>query len=154
MEQNITPNTFALQVDNGNIPYLTEAAKWAKFLSILGFILCALMIIVALFAGTLLSASFSQIDSSLSSMGSAGSVVITVWLLLIALLYFFPSLYLFNFASKMQVAIRNNDQVNLNNSFKNLKSCFKFWGILLIIILCIYAIGITFAIVAGYSFSH
>lgn len=154
MEQNITPNTFALQVDNGNIPYLTEAAKWAKFLSILGFILCALMIVVALFAGTLLSASFSQFDSSLSSMGSAGSVFITVWLLLIALLYFFPSLYLFNFASKMQVAIRNNDQVNLNNSFKNLKSCFKFWGIFLVIILCIYAIAITFAIVAGYSFSH
>ena len=149
MEQNITPNTFGLQVDNGNIPYLTEAAKWGKFLGILGFILCALMIIGGLFAGTLFTASFSQLNSDFSSLGSAGSIFITVWLILIALLYFFPSLYLFNFASKMQTAIRNNDQVYLNSSFKNLKSCFKFWGILLIIMLCIYAIGITFAVIGG-----
>ena len=148
MEQNITPNTFGLQVDNGNIPFLVEAAKWAKFLGILGFILCALMVICGLFAGTFF-ASFFQLNSDLNSLGAAGSIFITVWLILIALLYFFPSLYLFNFASKMQAAIRSNDQVYLNSSFKNLKSCFKFWGILLIIMLCIYAIGITFAFISG-----
>jgi uncharacterized protein DUF5362 len=148
MEQNITPNTFALQVDNGNIPYLVEAAKWAKFLGILGFILCALMIICGLFAGSFF-ASLPEFNTSLNAMGAAGSIFITVWLVLIALLYFFPSLYLFNFASKMQTAIRNNDQVYLNSAFKNLKSCFKFWGILLIIMLCIYAIAITFAVIGG-----
>ncbi len=148
MEQNITPNTFALQVDNGNIPYLTEAAKWAKFLGILGFILCALMIVGGLFAGTFF-ASLPEFNASLSAMGSAGGIFITVWLILFALLYFFPSLYLFNFASKMQTALRINDQVYLNASFKNLKSCFKFWGILLVIVLCIYAIAITFAIIGG-----
>ncbi len=148
MEQNITSNTFGLQVDNGNIPFLVEAAKWAKFLGILGFILCALMVICGLFAGTFFESVF-QLNSDLNSLGAAGSIFITVWLVLIALLYFFPSLYLFNFASKMQAAIRSNDQVYLNSSFKNLKSCFKFWGILLIIVLCIYAIGITFAVIGG-----
>ncbi|HYJ65731.1 MAG TPA: hypothetical protein VEV62_18445, partial [Parafilimonas sp.] len=84
MEQNITPNTFGLQVDNGNIPFLVEAAKWAKFLGILGFILCALMVICGLFAGTFF-ASFFQLNSDLNSLGAAGSIFITVWLILIAL---------------------------------------------------------------------
>ena len=152
MEENITPNTFGLQVDNGNIPYLAEAAKWGKFLSILGFIFCALMVIFGLFAGTFF-ASLPEFNTSLNTMGSAGSIFISVWIILASLLYFFPSLYIFNFASKMQTAIRNNDQVYLNTSFKNLKSCFKFWGILLIIIICVYAIGITFAVMAG-AFIH
>ena len=155
MEQNITPNNFALQVDNGNIPYLAEAAKWAKFLAILGFIVCALIILVALFAGTFISTMFTQLEpqSSITSAPISGTVVI-IYYVLIALLYFFPCLYLFNFASKMQAAIRNNDQVYLNNSFKNLKSWFKFCGILAVIGLCIIAIGIIFAIVFAAGFSR
>ena len=153
MEQNITPNTFALQVDNGNIPYLAEAAKWAKFLAILGFIFCGLIIIAAVFAGPLISTAFSQLEPEATSISAMSGTVIIVYYVLIALLYFFPCLYLFNFASKMQATIRSNDQIYLNNSFKNLKSFFKFWGILTVIFLCILVIGMIFAIV-GLSFLH
>jgi hypothetical protein len=143
MEDDNLLNTFSLQVDGSNIPYLNEAAKWAKFLAVLGFIICALLILTAVFAGTFLASSFSQVDSELSSLGSIGSGFITVWFLLVALLYFFPSFYLFNFASKMQTALRNNDQINLNNAFKNLKSCFKFWGVLFFMILSFFSLVIN-----------
>ena len=154
MEQNITPNNFALQIDNGNIPYLAEAAKWAKFLAILGFIFCALIIIGALFAGTFFTAVLSQFQQAgMGTLGAISGTAVANYYALIALLYFFPCLYLFNFASKMQAAIRNNDQIYLNTSFKNLKSLFKFWGILTVIFLCIIVIGMIFAIV-GLSFLH
>lgn len=153
MEEILTPNTFSLQIDNGNIPYLNEAAKWARFLGIFGFIICALLIITGLFAGTFFAASINQFDSELQSMGALGTGIFTVWFVVIALLYFFPSLFLFNFGAKMRTALRNNDQINLNNSFKNLKSCLKFFGIMLIIVLCIYAIVIIFAIVASVGLS-
>lgn len=150
MEQNITPNTFALQVDNGNIPYLTEAAKWGKFLSILGFIFCALIILMGLFAGTLMSGVLSQFETeSATGLGAISTTVIMIYYILIALLYFFPCLFLFNFSSKMQTAIRNNDQIYLNTSFRNLKSLFKFWGILTIILLCIFVIAIIIVAVVG-----
>jgi hypothetical protein len=146
MEQNITPNTFALQVDNGNIPYLAEAAKWAKFLSILGFIFCALIIIAALLMGTAFSAVFSQLQSqNMAGLGAVGGTVLMIYYIVIAIVYFFPCLFLFNFASKMQTSIRNNDQVYLNTSFRNIKSFFKFWGIVTIIVLCIFVIAIIFA---------
>ncbi len=153
MEQNITPNNFALQVDNGNIPYLAEAAKWAKFLAILGFIFCALIIIAAVFAGPLISTAFSQFDPQATGISVMSGTVIVIYYAIVAALYFFPCLFLFNFASKMQAALRNNDQIYLNSSFKNIKSFFKFWGILTIIFLCIIVIGVIFAIV-GLSFLH
>ena len=153
MEESLLPNTFGLQIDNSNIPYLNEAAKWGKFLAVIGFILCALLLLSGLFAGAFMAASFTQVDSELASLGSLGTGFITFWLIFVALLYFFPSFYLFSFASKMQAAIRNNDQINLNASFKNLKSCLKFWGILFIIFLCFYAIVLILSLVGG-AFIH
>lgn len=144
MEESLASNTFTLQVDNNNTSFLTEAAKWGKFLAIIGFIICGLIVLCALFASTFLSVAFRQVDSQFAGLGSAGGVIISIYYLVVGLLYFFPSLYLFNFASKMQTAIRNNDQDSLNHSFKNLKSCFKFWGILIIIGLCIVGIAIIF----------
>ena len=153
MEQNLTPNTFALQVDGGNIPYLTEAAKWAKFLAIMGFIFCALFVLLGIFAGSIMSGFMGQTSSSFGSEASGlaamGTGVIAAVYIILALIYLIPCIYLFNFASKMQTALRNNDQVNLNTSFRNLKSCFKFWGIMMIIILCFYAIVLTIAMLGS-----
>jgi hypothetical protein len=149
MEDPVLSSPFSLHIDDGNIPYLTEAAKWAKFLSIVGFIICGLMLLVGLLFTTFSSVFTRQIDADLGSIGSLESGFLMAWFFIIALFYFFPTLYLFNFASKMQTALKTNDQETLNNSFKNLKSCFKFFGITLIIVLCLYAVTIIFTIVAG-----
>jgi len=137
-------NLFELQVDQQSISYLGETARWAKFLSIVGFVVCGIMILFALFFGSIMS-TFSKLgsgsDSFSSAMGAGYSYGLTVVYLIIALLYFFPCLYLFNFSSKMQAALRNNDQINLNAAFGNLKSCFKFVGILTIVVLSFYLLG-------------
>jgi len=146
MELNTTSNLFELHVDQVGASYLKETARWAKFFAILGFIFCGLMLLGGLFAGSLISAAFS----SLGNAGSAafmGGGFITVMYIGFAVLYFFPCLYLFNFASKMQVALRSNDQEFLNQSFKNLKSCYRFFGILAIICLGLWTLGIIFAII-------
>ncbi|MBO9201834.1 MULTISPECIES: DUF5362 family protein [Niastella] len=138
-------NLFELQVDQQSINYLGETARWAKFLSIVGFVLCGIMIIFALFFGSIM-ATFSKIGSNsgneaFSSTMLAGSSAFSLVYVVIALLYFFPCLYLFNFSSKMQTALRNNDQSTLNAAFGNLKSCFKFVGILTIVVLSFYLLG-------------
>jgi hypothetical protein len=133
---------FELQVDQQSINYLGETARWAKFLSIVGFVLCGVMIILALFAGSILT-GFSRLGNSealTTTMGLSGAFISLIYIV-IALLYFFPCLYLFNFSSKMQMALRNNDQTYLNASFSNLKSCFKFVGILTIVFLSFYLLG-------------
>src|SRR5690606_35157917 len=107
--------------------YLRESAKWAKFIAIVGFILCGIMVLVALFAGTILAASMS---TAMGEAAGIGGGVITFIYIVAAALWFIPCLYLFRFASAMQVALRNNEQEKLSNSLKNLKSHFKFIGIL------------------------
>lgn len=150
MEQT-NQNLFDLQIDHQSNSYLGEAAKWGKFLAIMGFILCGLLVVIALFAGTLMASMMSGFGGNeAAATGAAmGGGIITFVYIVFALVYFFPCLYLFNFSSKMQAALRSNQQETLNTSFRNLKSCFKFMGILMIIMLAFWALGIIIAIGAG-----
>jgi ABC-type dipeptide/oligopeptide/nickel transport system permease component len=129
---------FDLQIDQQSISYLGETARWAKFLSIVGFIMCGLMIVLALFAGTLMATlSRFRSNDALQGMAVMENAFPLIYIV-VALLYFLPCLYLFNFAGKMQTALHDNDQISLNASFGQLKSCFKFVGILTIVVLSFY----------------
>ncbi len=151
MEQT-TQNLFDLQIDHQSNNYLAEAAKWAKFLAIMGFILCGLSVIIALFLGTFMASMMSGFGGNdAGAAGAMGGGIFTVVYIVLALVYFFPCLYLFNFSSKMQVALRSNQQDSLNISFRNLKSCFKFLGILTIIMIAFWVLGIIIGIGAAAS---
>ena len=139
-------NLFDLQLDQMGSMYLKETGKWARFLSIVGFIICGLMVLIAVFAGSFIANSLSQAGGGAMAQGLGG--FITVLYLIVALLCFFPCLYLFNFSTKMKIAIANNDLENLNASFRNLKSYFKFIGILTIIMLAFWVLAILLNIAA------
>jgi hypothetical protein len=154
MEQNTQAPLFELQVDHQASAYLGDTARWAKFMAIVGFIMCGLIVLIAIFAGSIFATVFSRFGSEsgasgMSGLGSAGAVAISIVYILIALLYFFPCLYLYNFASKMQTALRSNDQEQLNQSFKNLKACYRFVGVLMIIYLGFIALAIIFGIIGA-----
>jgi len=145
MESNMETSLFELQVDHEATIYLKEAARWAKFLAIIGFIFCGLFVLCGLFAGSFIASMYSRIGAA---QGAAiGGAIYSVYFIVMALLYFFPCLYTFNFAQKMQLALRSNDQSQLNQSFRNLKACYRFMGILTIIGLCFFALGLIFAVV-------
>lgn len=143
MEQQ-TSDLFDLQVDQQSHIYLSETARWSRFLSIVGFVMCALIVLVAIFAGSIFSSFGSMFGGAMGAMGGAS---LTIIYLLIAVLYFFPCLYLYRFSSNMKIALASHDQTLLNTSFKNLKSCFRYLGILTIIFLSLYALGILVAII-------
>ena len=129
-------NLFDLQIDQPVNSYLTETAKWAKFLAIVGFVACGIFALIGIFAGSFMATTFGSVG------GDSGMSAILVTLIYLggAAIYFFPCLFLFHFANKMLKALRQNDQYFLTASFKNLKSCYKYMGILMIIILSLYAI--------------
>jgi hypothetical protein len=65
---------------------------------------------------------------------------LTVVYLICALLFFFPCLYLYRFSVKMKLALASVSQENFDTSLQNLKSLLKFYGILTIVMLSIYAL--------------
>lgn len=123
--------------------YLAETARWGYFLSIVGFIGIGFMVLAGLFMGSFMSTL---------GMGAAGMIspaIFTVMYLIIAALYFFPVLYLFKFSTKMKVALRSDNEAELTTSFQNLKSLYKFMGILTAIILGLYALIFVFGMISG-----
>jgi hypothetical protein len=151
MELTNDVNLFDLRVDQQAASYLSEAAKWARFLAILGFILCGLMALGSFFGGAYVS---ETITTYLGSSAVFGGVFSTIVYLGFTLLLFFPTLYLYKFAAKLKNAVRSNDQQTLEIALKNLKSFFKFHGIFAIIVLSFYALVIVFAIVGGLVGRH
>lgn len=141
-------NLFELQVDQTAMSYLKDAARWAKFLAVAGFIFCGMFVIFAILAGTVLNSLFSTMGQGASGLGVMGGGFVAVVYIGIALLNFFPNLYLYNFASRMKIALRSNDQEQLNISFKNIRALYRFVGVLMIIglgffVLCILILIIT-----------
>jgi hypothetical protein len=114
---------------------LTSAAKWGKFLSIVGFIGCVLMLLAGIYMATIMP-SLGVYAYASESARIAGIVYIITSVIL-----FFPCLYLNKFSNKIREAIRSTSQESLDTAFINLKSMFKFYGIVTIIFLLIFALA-------------
>jgi len=131
--------------------YLLETAKWAKFIAIIGFIGIGFMILFALFFGTLMGAlgSTTTFSGEKNGMSLFMGGFFTVFYILICLLYFFPIKYLYDFSTKVNNAIQINDQQLFTEAILKLKAHYKYIGILMIIILGLYAIGIIISVIGG-----
>ena len=149
MEQEITNTNAEMEAKLCITPYgssyLKTSAKWATFLAILGFIGSGIMVFVAL-----LMLIISPISKLSSTLGLPMSLLGVVYLLL-AIFYFFPAYYLYNFADKTKIALDSNNQDVLDDSLKNLKRMFKFIGIMTIVLIAIYLIMIPTVLILTFS---
>ena len=140
MEENYTHYEEAtpagLTLSAEDIAYLRETQKWAKFLGILGFVFTGLMVVAGLGMSAFMSSAFSE------EMAVPGPII-TGFYVLLAVLYFFPSLYLYRYGSHLKVALAQRNNQLLTLAFRNEKSFFKFCGILMVIMLVFYGLMIV-----------
>ena len=145
MEEVQPSSLFSLSIDPSTKAHLSETARWARFLSIVGMIGLALMVVFGLFYSIWIS---NVIDGLQTQMGfqarrnynsgvAAGSALMFI---IIAAIGFFPMLFMFRFASEMKIALNANDQEKLNSSFQNLKRYFRYFGVITIIGIGIWTI--------------
>ena len=144
MEQDQESSLFGFGIDQSSRTHLSEAAKWAKFLAIFGMFMCGLLVILGIFMGSIFSSLSNSYDSEYgrtSAFGRGFGVLMTVLYVGIAILYFFPCLFLLRFANHMRNALNMNDQLTLNSSFQNLKIMFRYMGILTIVVISLYILA-------------
>jgi hypothetical protein len=141
MEAPLEIKKIELELDT--LKHLNTTRKWAMFLAIIGFIFLGLIIIIGLLAGTFLTA-FSSGEKGLGIPES----FLFIPILLIALVYFFPVLFLFRFSKHSSHAIQHLDKLELHRAIKYLKYYFVYSGVLIIIIFSLY---IVVLVVAGSS---
>ena len=126
-----------MELNDQSKAYLYETARWATILSIIGFIVIALLIMVSFSVGTLLA------NSPYGNLGISPQVL-SITYLIIAGVYFIPIFFLYQFGVKTKYAIDNNDTDLLTFGLKKLKSHYKFIGIVMIIM---FGLNILFLLI-------
>jgi lysylphosphatidylglycerol synthetase-like protein (DUF2156 family) len=129
--------------------HLNEIRKWAHFLSILGFVAVGLLV----FAGVIMMV-VTSIHSTFQyePLGMLGPFIGIIYLAL-AVIYFFPVLYLYQFSkyakqSLMQIGLSGSSTELMSQAIGYLKKHFRFIGILTISLLVAYILGIIGVVIA------
>ncbi len=120
--------------------YLLNTAKWGKLLAIMGYVMMVLLIVFGIF---MMFANVSMYEDY--GFGPEFGLVGIIYFV-IALIYFIPVTYLYRFSNRIKPGLFLKDQALITSAFANLKSLFKFTGIMTIVILVIYALGILIAV--------
>ncbi len=148
LDQGIRSNESDNSLSGEDKMYLEQAAKWSKFLGIVGFVFSGIIIIVA-FSLVFLGNSITKLGGENNPLGSSLSYGVGVFYLLIAVVYFLLSLYQFRFGTKMKIALNESDSEAMTEGLKNLKNYFKSSGIIMAIVLGFYALILVFGILGG-----
>lgn len=107
---------------------LITAAKWGKFLAIVGFVTIGLM-----FMGSL----FLLIASTTPFIGGQFAIMGVIYLVM-GIIFVFPTLHLLRFSNRMLSGISSGKQTDFELGIEYLRSLFKFIGIYTIVILGMY----------------
>lgn len=126
--------------------YIYETAKWTKFLSIVGLVFAVFLALMAFSANAIMEGLVATTPGNpLAQMGTA---FLTVYFLCISLMLFYPSFLLFKYSNAANTAVLYADQENFVTAMKKMKSVFKFWGIIAIVVLALNLLSILLAVVA------
>lgn len=124
------------------VDHLRGTKPWVRLLSIVGFVTSALVLIVALvmpFGGAL----------SGELGGAVGGVAMAAVYLLLGCLYFFPSLFLFRYASAIRRFLETGDGASLELALSHQRSFWRLVGIMTVVVLCFYAVALVIAVMLG-----
>lgn len=129
MEEN--PSILELQVDQTASKNLCDAARWAKFLSITGFVCMGLMVIFFLVMQAQIASALSQLIPAFADFTTVGMLITGIIIIagIVCLLMYF----LFRGSTLVKKGIETKNQEMFNNGLASLKAYFVMYGILAII---------------------
>lgn len=119
---------------------LRQTQPWVRFLSVLGFVCSALMLVVSL--------GIAIMTFARPRTDPIESLALVVYIL-VGVLYFFPSLFLFRYASRINALWTTRSVRQLEDALEAQKSFWKFVGILMLVVVVLYGLGIALVILLG-----
>lgn len=134
------------QLTEESISFLLKAAKWGKFLAILGFIVTGLLVV----AGIMMSFVMNMVSDEMVPLNLPFSpVFFSVLYIFIAGIYMIPVIFLNTFSNNVLKAVNLSSTEKMTISLKNLKNLFVFVGVSTVVILTIYAAILIIAATAA-----
>jgi hypothetical protein len=134
------PHAAPGAVSELTVDLLKQTRPWVLFMSVLTFLGSALMLVVAVVA---VAAGF------LASGPDAFPKYLGLVYLPFALLYIYPGIKLWKYASAIGRLVTSRTPAELEASLAEQKSFWKYCGIVAAVVLVLYAVGIGVAILFG-----
>lgn len=129
--------------------FLKETGKWSFFISILGVI----GIVFMLFGGLLSYFVFDSLPQQENSLIPFNMrITMTIFYLVLGLLYIFPVYYLLQFSIKLKKALTTKNDEVLAYAFQMLKSHYKFIGVLFIIVISLNVLSLVALALGAFTF--
>lgn len=133
----------SIQLDETSRSHMLEVGRWGKFLAIIGFVSIGILVVVGLLITIIGS-------STLSAVESLTGVALLFIYLVIGAIYFYPIYAIYQYGKLIKQAIATEDQETFNAAFGYLKGSFKYIGILMLILLSIYALAFVVGLFASF----
>ena len=126
------------------IEQLRRTKGWSRFLGIVGFISCGFIVLAAIaiaFKGSVMGSAMGE--------SKGFGVLMSVFYLVIAASYFYPSLKLSQYASRIGKLVQQPTEENLVSALDAQRVFWKFVGIFMMVTLIIYALVFIGLIIFG-----
>ena len=132
----------AIAVDETVKAYMLEMGRWTKFLAIFMFVIMALMILSGLAMMMLMPAIYTEQGAGPIAGGIFGGVFFLIYIVYVAV-FFYPTWALLKYATTIKRALATFDQHLFRTAMRYLKNYFLYTGILIIVIMAVYILGIA-----------
>jgi len=125
------------QLTSKSVIYLLKAAKWGKFLAILGFIVSGLLIA----GGIIMSFVLNMVSEEMFPLNMPFSPkILSLIYIIIAGIFLIPVIFLNSFSNNAIKAVNLSSTEKMTTSLKSLKNLFVFVGISTVVLLALYTI--------------
>ena len=118
--------------------FLKQASIWGKILGIIGFFILGIFLVMII----LFLIQMSSINESFPRMPFGMFKFYILMYVVVIVLQFFPTYFVYNFGTTMNLALKKNDQEQLRKGFFFLKNLFKWLGILILVSIVLYGFTI------------
>lgn len=129
---------------------LLATKPWVRLCSIVGFVMTGFMVLAGIFMIIGMGAVATMGgDPGMAGMGVGFGIFGGVLYMLLSLIYFFPSLFLHRYANSIAQADRTNSNSDIAKALEYQKSFWKFVGIMTLIFVSFFLLGMLLAIIGG-----
>jgi hypothetical protein len=145
-EKNQLDNFFNISFDTLARSYVKSIALWAKICSVCAFVGYVIVLAVTIFGRK----DYSAADLEGSGIGSymrVGQSI--VWVLLSIIIGAIINYFLYKFSVAASQAVDTMDPVKMNQGLDHLRTYFKIYGILLVIVLGLIALAVIVIVIAS-----
>jgi hypothetical protein len=133
---------FHLQLSQESINHLIKAAKWGKFIAILGFIVNVFIIL----AGIVISLVIKMFDDNMTSFGTLlnklSPLMLSTIYILVGIIGLIPVITLNSFSNNVTRSLRNMDHATMTKALRQLGNFFTIIGLYALILIALYIIFI------------